>query len=47
MGATGSFSLESLTTYKEGLRLEVKSAKGGLPNSFGQHIPLSQTVTAV
>lgn len=34
MGATGSFSLESLTTYKEGLRLEVKSAKGGLPNSL-------------
>lgn len=29
-----SFSLELLTTYKESSRLEVKSARGGLPNSL-------------
>lgn len=29
-----SFSLELLTTYKENSRLEVKSARGGLPNSL-------------
>ena len=31
-----SFSLELLTTYKESSRLEVKSARGGLPNSLWQ-----------
>lgn len=29
-----SFSLEQLTAYKENSRLEVKSARGGLPNSL-------------
>lgn len=29
-----SFSIELLTTYKESSRLEVKSARGGLPNSL-------------
>ncbi len=29
-----TFSLEALTTYKEGARLEAKSARGGLPNSL-------------
>ena len=29
-----TFSLELLTTYKENSRLEVKSARGGLPNSL-------------
>lgn len=29
-----SFSLELLTTYRESSRLEVKSARGGLPNSL-------------
>lgn len=29
-----TFSLEMLTTYKEGARLEAKSARGGLPNSL-------------
>lgn len=29
-----SFSLELLTTYKESSRLEVKSARGGLPNAL-------------
>lgn len=29
-----NFSLELLTTYKENSRLEVKSARGGLPNSI-------------
>lgn len=29
-----SFSLELLTTYKENSRLEVKSARGGLPNAL-------------
>ncbi|MDE5687702.1 MAG: putative DNA binding domain-containing protein [Paramuribaculum sp.] len=34
MKTTESFSLELLTTYKENSRLEVKSARGGLPNSL-------------
>lgn len=34
METPGSFSLELLTTYKESSRLEVKSARGGLPNSL-------------
>lgn len=28
------FSLKTLKTYKENSRLEVKSARGGLPNSL-------------
>lgn len=34
MESSESFSLELLTTYKESSRLEVKSARGGLPNSL-------------
>ena len=34
METSESFSLELLTTYKESSRLEVKSARGGLPNSL-------------
>lgn len=34
MDTPSSFSLESLTTYKENSLLEVKSARGGLPNSL-------------
>lgn len=34
MESSKSFSLELLTTYKESSRLEVKSARGGLPNSL-------------
>jgi len=34
MESSGSFNLELLTTYKESSRLEVKSARGGLPNSL-------------
>lgn len=34
MRAAKNFSLEKLTTYKENGSLEVKSAKGGLPNSL-------------
>ena len=34
MDTPSSFSLELLTTYKENSLLEVKSARGGLPNSL-------------
>ena len=34
MKTAPTFSLEKLTTYKENSRLEVKSARGGLPNSL-------------
>ncbi len=34
MKTIASFNLECLKTYREGKRLEVKSAKGGLPNSL-------------
>lgn len=34
MDTPSSFSLEQLITYKENSRLEVKSARGGLPNSL-------------
>lgn len=34
METAETFSLELLTTYKESFRLEVKSARGGLPNSL-------------
>ncbi|MDE5595053.1 MAG: putative DNA binding domain-containing protein [Muribaculaceae bacterium] len=34
MSPTSQFSLELLATYKENSRLEVKSARGGLPNSL-------------
>lgn len=34
MTTSETFSLDSLTTYKEDFRLEVKSARGGLPNSL-------------
>ncbi len=34
MNKHSSFSLELLTTYKENSLLEVKSARGGLPNSL-------------
>lgn len=34
MANQASFNIEDLNTYREGKRLEVKSAKGGLPNSL-------------
>ena len=34
MANQASFKLDDLHTYQEGKRLEVKSAKGGLPNSL-------------
>ena len=34
MDIPSSISLEQLTTYKENCLLEVKSARGGLPNSL-------------
>ncbi|MDE6524184.1 MAG: ATP-binding protein, partial [Paramuribaculum sp.] len=34
MYSPSSFSIEMLTTYKENSLLEVKSARGGLPNSL-------------